>query len=360
MITKLEKVNTRIAILHNIPKKFFKELEGSTFFGDHLFPAWTNEVFRASDLKLKFERVYNNYKEIHSISERYKIIDAFHSSNQVEKLCCNDASVSMIKLEELPISIQSEIKNLFIYLYENALDYWKFKEFVNDSIKKTVDRFISKNKLQVVCPFCGLETYLNLEGQSRLPLDHWLNKGSFPMASINLNNLVPIGKDCNDGGVKGSKNILIDSTTNNRIVAYYPFLNHLGVETNFNYVNEPKDDEILDSDWEINIIPKNPAETPVLKSWMNTMNIQTRYNSYFKKNILSMWEEDYKDFVNDPDNELKHANTTEELKRNFIKWRGNFILNGRPGSIVYRAFIDYLINRASETYLHGLYENFKR
>lgn len=50
----------------------------------------------------------------------------------------------------------------------------------------------------------------------------------------------------------------------------------------------------------------------------------------------------------------------EELKKNFRNWKSTFRIKGRPGSIIYRAFIDYLINVASDAYLNGLCENFKR
>jgi hypothetical protein len=360
MILKIEKIDTKLDILHNIPKTFFQNLEATTSFGDHLFPAWTNTVFKATDLKLKFEAVYKKYKSLKIKSERDKIIEAFNTSNEIEKLCCNDSSVPMITLEDLSTSIQAEINTLFLYLYNTALKYPKFEEHIDDSVKNTVDQFIRKNKLNV-CPFCGLESYNNLDGQSRLPLDHWLYKGAFPMASVNFKNLIPIGKDCNDTGVKGDKNVLVeDKKTKKRIVAFYPYIDYQEAKTHFHYVNEPGGNEILDADWEISIAcPKN-EESDILKSWMSTMNIQKRYSSYFKKNVLEMWEEEYKEFVKDPDSRLSHANTVEELKVNFQTWRSNFKLKGRPGAVIYRAFIDYLITHASDSYLSGLCENLKR
>ena len=72
-----------------------------------------------------------------------------------------------------------------------------------------------------------------------------------------------------------------------------------------------------------------------------------------------MWESDYKRFIEE-DHEIEHAQTIDELKNNFKIWKASFPIKGRPGSILYRSFIDYLINRASSSYLYGLCENFKR
>lgn len=360
MILKINKIETKLNLLHTVPDAFFKDLELATSFGDHLFPSWANTVFKSTDLQLKFEAVYKKYKTITSKSDRDKIIEAFNTSNQIEKLCSNNASVSMIILTDLPSNIQSEIDTLFLYLYNSALKYSKFEEYVKDSAKNTVDQFIRKNKLYV-CPFCGLESYNNLDGQSRLPLDHWLCKDIFPMASVNFDNLIPIGKDCNDRGVKSDKNVLIESkSSKNRVIAFYPYSEYEEVKIKFNYVNEPSGKDVLDTDWQINISPGRIEELNILQSWMNTLNIYSRYSSYFKMNILSMWEEEYKEFVADPDNGLSHANTIEELRQNFTKWRGHFKLRGRPGAVVFRAFIDYLINEASDAYLTGLCRNFKR
>ena len=72
-----------------------------------------------------------------------------------------------------------------------------------------------------------------------------------------------------------------------------------------------------------------------------------------------MWEADYKRFIED-DHDIDHAQTIEELRNNFRLWKASFPIKGRPGSIVYRSFIDNLINNASNAYLFGLCENFKR
>jgi hypothetical protein len=359
MITNLQKTRTKLVILHNIPRSFFSRIEESKAFSDDLFPQWFNDVFVATDLSQKFEAVYKKYKAIQSKVERDKIIDAFRFCNDVEKLCVNDPTVLMITLTELNASIRSDIDSLFQSLYKSYLKYHKFEDLVGDTIGDAVDRFIQKNKL-VICPFCGIETYHNLKGESRLPLDHWLYKDAFPMASINFKNLIPIGKGCNDTGVKGSKNILLDADTKARTISYYPYGENDGINVSFSYVNEPNSTDQEGLGWTLNVSAKSNHNNDIFRSWSATMNIKIRYEDYVKKNILALWEDDYVEFVKDPDNQLIHADNIEQLRSNLRKWRGSFIVKGRPGAILYRSFITYLIDYASDAYLTGLCENLKR
>jgi hypothetical protein len=359
MITTLEKVKTRVAIIHNIPKKFFEEIEASVAFGDHLFPSWANTVFAPTDLKAKFRAVYNKYKSIKTKVNRDRIVNTFIHSNQIENLCANTPGVLMITLDDLPASIRKDIDKLFLYLYNTAVKYHGFETYVNDTVRESINRFIVKNKM-VVCPFCALESYTNIEGQARLPLDHWLNKDKFPMVSVNFNNLVPIGKDCNPRPAKGDKNVLVDQAPPNaRITAYYPYQNHGETNPVFNFVNEPSVNPIADADWTFSLTPNNPLEQNIFDNWVSTMNITTRYLDYFRKNIFPMWENDYIEFINDPDNNYAHAQNILELKANFGFWRSTFKTKARPGAFLYRSFIDYLINRASNAYLQGLCDNFR-
>lgn len=359
MITRLQRLTTGLSIIQEIPETFFREIEVSAAFGNHLFPAWSNIVFAATSLKDKFETVYNKFKAIKTKTTRDKIVAAFTHCNQIEQLCSNDAGTIIVELNDLPKSIRKELDSLFIYLYNTAIKYPQFESHATDTLKNAIDNFIQINGLEV-CPFCGLEGFLNIEGQGRIALDHWLCKDLFPMTAVNFNNLFPIGHDCNGRATKGAKNILIDSpATKNRIKAYYPYLNHNGLASSFNFVNEPTPAGIADADWTYLLNPVNPAEQEIFDSWKSILNISTRYLDYFRKNIFTMWEADYKRFIEE-DHDLIPAQTIDELKANFRIWKASFPLKGRAGSILYRAFIDYLINNASNAYLYGLCENFKR
>lgn len=359
MITKVEKLSTRIGLIQQIPKMFFRNIENSLVFGNHLFPAWANTLFERTHLQRKFLLVFNKYKAIKTKKSRDRIVAAFDHSNRIKDLCNNSAGSQIIEINDLPKSIRKAIEELFEYLYIKAINYPQFNIYVGDSVNLAIDRFIIKNGIEV-CPFCGIEGFINIAGQARLELDHWLCRSLFPMSAVNFNNLFPIGSACNARPAKGSLNILVDNpATKNRIQAYYPYLAHNGLNISFLFINEPTIAGISDADWRFALNPISAADQSIFDSWNSTLNISIRYKDYHRKNIFPMWEADYKRFIED-DHDLRHAQTIVELKANFRIWRASFPLKGRPGAILYRSFIDYLINRAQDPYLYGLCENFKR
>ena len=359
MIFKLKKLNTQISIIQEIPTVFFREIENSTNFGNHLFPSWAVTVFASTNLFKKFETVYNKYKSIKTKSYRDKILKAFKHNNLIEDLCNNKPGAFIIGLNDLPKRIQQEIEGVFLYLYNKALNHHKFELYVNDTLKNAIHNFRNLNGLEV-CPFCAIESFLEIEGQSRLALDHWLCKESFPMAAVNFDNLFPIGEFCNKSPAKGSKNILIDNPQNKaRIIAFYPYLNHKGIETSFKFIKEPTINGINDNDWEFHIAPNDVNEGHLFNSWSSIFNISVRYSDYFKKNIFTMWESIYKRFI-EKHPTLLVASNIDELRYNLEQWKASFDIKGRPGSLLFLNFIDYLINDASDEYLQSLCENFKR
>lgn len=352
MIVSIKRLQTRIAIIHQIPKKFFKNLETSTSFGDHLFPNWIY-LFDATDLKKKFKIVYEEYKALKSIPQREKIINTFYYSNNIYELCRNNPNNLVIPLSELCNSkMRTAIASLFSYLYDSGLTYSKFEEFVKDTKREALKRFRIENKI-TICPYCGLEAIDIIEGQFTPALDHWLPKAIFPMCAVNFNNLVPIGEACNRRPVKGDRIVLFKNFKDGeRNVAFHPYINHHGTTTKFEFLKEPHSMEISNEDWKFSIEVNNPNDLDIFKSWNSIFNIETRYNDYFVSTIFPMWIGLYNDFLKDED--LVHANNIDELKENLKKFKSTFQVKQRPGSILYRNFIDYLTIQASPSYLYGI------
>lgn len=355
MILNIQKVKTRVAILHSIPKFFFKKLEDSKYFGDHLFPSWSVTIFADTTLKNKFETVYNSYKSVKVKRDRIKIIKAFENGNEIEKLCNNDPTIEMITISDLHISVKEPIEKLFSYLYNTASKYPEFTNYVNKTIPLSIDDFIKIHKLEV-CPICGLEGFHNLDGQARLALDHWLCQDIFPFSSVNFNNLLPIGDDCNSRPAKGEKNVLLDN--NARTTAYYPYKQYNGINARFSFKEEPSF-ENENGIWDFVITPKNAAEIDFFHSWDSTFNIKTRYKSFVEKNILTMWQETYKEYINDHEI-LDHATDLNSFKSNLIHWKASFMKKKYPRYKAYRSFINHLLNDVSEAYLTSLFLNLSR
>lgn len=358
IVGKLHKVDSPLSVLHEIPTTFFANLERATNFDDSLFPAWTNSAFSNQTLlKSKFKSIYEKYKGISSVKTRKKIIKAFSQSNQIESLCKNNLKDELIYIKDFP-TIQKEIDSAFLYLYKDALNHPPFEKLYKDTISEAVDRFISKNGYSI-CPICGIEGYNNLVGQARIDLDHWLYKDLFPFTAVNFDNLIPLGDKCNGRPAKGTKNVLLDETQTNRTVAYYPYSSNKGIKLSFDFTSDPKSTGILDDDWNLSINPIEATEKSIFDSWLHIFCITDRFEDFFRKVIFDRWEDNYKKFVN-ANPMMTHANDITEFRKNLLVWNSIFQVESYPGAILYRIFIDYLVNRASDSYLYGLCENFKR
>jgi hypothetical protein len=355
MLFNIQPFQTELTRLQEIPTAFFANLEASVNFDDALFPDWIDTAFAGTQIKNKFNAIYTKYKSLADPAERARIIDAFTNNNQIESLCRNQAGLTCIPLANLHESIRDEIDQAFLYLYESALEYHGFTSHVADTIKDATDRFIRACGMQI-CPTCGLEGYLNLEGQSRIALDHWLCKDIYPVNAVNFWNLFPLGDKCNGRPAKGTKNILIDEH-GDRIVAFYAYQNHHAVNVSFSYNNEPSINPLVDADWNLNIVPNDVNEQLLFDSWESIFNIRQRYKAYFRKIVFPLWENGYKAFIDDAG--LGHANDVPELKQRFGIWRASFNLKSTIGAYIHRAFIDNMINNCSEAYLFSLCENFK-
>ena len=83
MITVLQKISSDLSKLHDIPKKFFEEIENTNTFGDSLFPSWSKTVFDNTTLRDKFEKIFDKYKAISDPAERAKIIQIFTDTNEI-------------------------------------------------------------------------------------------------------------------------------------------------------------------------------------------------------------------------------------------------------------------------------------
>lgn len=366
LIRNLQPFVTNLSRIKEIPDTFFANIDSTDVFNNSLLPDWlTNNdgspaVFsQQTELRAKFKAIFDKYKAIDDDVEKQRIITAYFDTNKIIELCNNEAGITNYELNDIHESIRNEIDNAFLYLYNNALKNTDFEVFVNDNLKNSLKRFTDGNGIEI-CPFCGLEIMLQMDGQPRLPLDHWLNKDRFPFASINFANLIPIGKDCNSNGVKGSKNVLKDENQRNRIKAYYPYANNNGTIISISCIAEPNVDNIHGI-WTFQINPREEDELELFKSWNYIFNISERYSSYFYDILLPNWKKRYIEFINneDDDIEISHAQNIDEFKANLRGWKRTFFNKRTHASIIFKRFIDYLLIETDDAILFGIVESFK-
>ena len=351
MIFNLVKNETDLGELHKLTESFFAQLDSVVSFDEIVFPEWYGPVFGTTDLNAKLKQLFDAYKKL-PVKEQKEVVTAISNTNKVSDLCENNSVLSAIRLKKFPEKFQLPLKELFVYLWENALPFHKFQAHFSTGLSDYIDEFIDGNGDIEVCPFCALESFYNLPGQSRVEIDHWLCKKQYPHLAVNFDNLVPIGHYCNPFPVKGDKDVL--ASVNKRQRAYYPYCKHDGISVVFNFLNEPTlTNEIKKGDWELVIKANNPKDKDLVESWKNIFNIQQRYEGVISDNVFKLWENKYVKRFPEP------ANNTEVFRSNLLKFKETFDRKEQPLTLMYWAFLDYLIERASERYLEGLRCNFE-
>ncbi len=363
MLKSILNPTTNLRELHNVVSVFFDNIEAKASINAIPFPKWFDEVFVSTDLKTKFNNVFEEYKSIPVKATRNKIIDAYYELNQIEKLCTEIPFKDFNEKDSLKTitgvstaKFWEHLENLFDSLYNSYLEYHEFENRteINTSVKKYIDDFNRLNKI-TICPFCGIEGITRTEGQQRTSLDHWLCKSKFPFSSVNFDNLVPLGNNCNGRGVKGSKNVLLDN--NIRKSALYPYLDHQSFKIEFNFIKEPRRPEDYNfNNWILVISPNNPSELELLVNWKQIFNIETRFNSYLELTVFIHWEETYKEFIM-VSSTLSFAENLVDFRETLVQFKNTFPRHKRDGSILYCAFLEFLIQRASNNYLNSLMIN---
>lgn len=352
MIFNLVKNETDLGELHKLTESFFAQLDSVVSFDEIIFPEWYKAVFGRTGLGVKLEELFKVYKKLSEQQQR-KVITAIQETNKVSDLCENNFGLKAVCLEKFPEEFQLPLKELFIYLWENALPFHKFQAHFSTGLNNYIDEFIARNGHIEVCPFCALESFYNFSGQSRIEIDHWLCKKQYPHLAVNFDNLVPIGHYCNPSPVKGDKDVLASLNKHQR--AYYPYCKHDGISVVFNFLNEPTlTNEIKKGDWELVIKPNNPKDKDLVESWKKIFNIQQRYEGVISDNVFKLWESKFIKRFPEP------ANNLVVFRSNLLKFKETFDRKEQPLTLMYWAFLDYLIERASERYLEGLRCNFER
>lgn len=350
MIFDLVKHETALGELHKLTELFFGQLDSVTSFDKIRFPDWYKTVFGRSGLDAKLEELFQAYKKLTG-EQQQEVMTAIRDTNRVADLCENNSGLKAVCLKKFPAAFQQPLKNLFIHLWENALHSQKFNDHFSTGLGDFIDDFIAGNGGIEVCPFCALEEFGNLSGEARTEIDHWLCKEQYPHLAVNFDNLVPIGHKCNTPPVKGKKDVLASLSERQR--AYYPYCKHKGISVVFNFINEPTiTNNIKKEDWEIVIKPNDPKDDDLVESWKKLFNIQERYESVINDRVFKLWEGKYMERF------PERCKNIEEFKGNLLKFKKTFYKAEQPRTLLYWAFLDYLLERASEKYLEGLRCNF--
>jgi hypothetical protein len=175
----------------------------------HCCPELRARCQSSTKLRSRLKAFYKAFVNLKPAAKQ-RTFNAFRDVNAIDEQLANRCD--RYAIEDLPKSVRDPAKNLFVYLYTDALgaggriaDHWgKFYALLK-----------SKN-----CPFCAIEP-LHHPDFYKQDYDHLLCKDIYPFAAINMRNLVPAGRDCNTI-FKKRKDLLFKNGTRRR--AFKPFV----------------------------------------------------------------------------------------------------------------------------------------
>lgn len=218
----------------------------------------------------KVEIIYEIFSGLSPV-QKQATRDAFRTNNEIEKLCSK--TLKPIYLSNLPPIVETEIKSLFEWCYNDLLDKAKVTGDKLDYYKELIE----ENDFQY-CPCCGLIDFESPtpENEVREANDHYLPKSIFPFASVNFQNLVPLCYKCNSDR-KSTK----DPIENDR-KAFYPFANgkhNISIKL---AIDETKDiDKLERADLTVAL----NGEGDKIETWDWLFDISERYNDKVRPRI---------------------------------------------------------------------------
>ena len=265
---------TPINGLHDEVRRFMRRLRKQPLTTQFRIQNWCEGVLleraeSAPTLKKHLRAFYKSYRTLND-AERTTLHAAFTNTNCVSRQL--NGKKPRIAIDSLPASIRKQTKDLFVYLYETTIksrnacrDHWR--EFYTELSDKT-------------CPFCGIEV-LHYPDHYKQDYDHILCKKDYPFASVNMRNLVPMGRDCNTI-FKGDTDVIYDEHGSRRFPD--PFGPKLNISIDLSGSQRPKG-SANPGQWTLQFLPASDE----VQRWAEVFNLSSRY----QKNHLDLKYNDW-------------------------------------------------------------------
>ncbi|WP_343565482.1 hypothetical protein [Kiloniella sp. b19] len=218
-----------------------------------------------------------------TVNEKAEVLECVDTQNNIPGLLRGECACNL--LEDLPENIRSPLQTIFEY----GFDMLAQKQIRDRSYKKIFDqRREGGGRLELVCPFCGDETFAAPGPQSiREDLDHYLPISKYPFAGANLRNLVPMGHTCNSKLKLQADPILVDGNTRK---AYDPY-SHEGTKISLKSSRPCEGERGLPA-WEVEFDPDGEeAET-----WDAIFKIRERCKANILNPSYGNWMEEFATF----------------------------------------------------------------
>ncbi|MBT3177220.1 MAG: hypothetical protein HOG03_09540 [Desulfobacula sp.] len=243
----------------------YSDAKGADFFNGHI------------------ERIYQIFSTLsaHQISQ---LISWYEANNNLEKICCNDPSIAIVRykdLEAFHTGLARQLTAFFKGLYsQDLLNLSALREKISQ-IEDHYKKFIMKNN-SGKCPFCGIMDIKGIYHSKREAYDHYLPKSIYPFNSINFKNLVPACHECNStyklskDPVFKPKDPLLSATKGIR-KAFYPYADR-SYQIKLQLDLKCKDwSDITPEDIEFSAGPDELKEE--ISTWNDVYGIEERYKA---------------------------------------------------------------------------------
>jgi hypothetical protein len=243
-------------------------------------PSFHGTLNGSPKLQLKIRRFLNAYRGI-SARQRLIITTAFSNSQEIQNIL-EDISFDGKSINKivLPSSIRTRTYDLFIHLYEVTLKSigdldTHYRVFFNEIKHK-------------ICPFCGVEG-LFAPHRRKQDYDHLIKKETYPFPSVNMRNLVPMGRDCNQV-YKNRLDVLYQGTV--RRVFAYPYSKYYSITVSLHGSVLPTSTGLYkNGNWKVSF----SIDNDFIESWDRIFNIRGRYSDEFLAKYWKDWLEEFKE-----------------------------------------------------------------
>jgi len=341
--------------MQEVIKAFFHRSIQIVEYSDQLFPKWFRKTINKSLALNKGFKKIHEYMHEKDIPFREQIYHQFLNNNSIEALC-NDKDFPILSHIDWASKKGKKFKNFFKDNLYGSLDAAVFKpKGCSENPKKNFYReFIKRNKH--ICPFCGMDSYINPEWKSHSDFDHYLSKAAYPFTAANLQNLVPMCDPCNQDYKKQQSMI---SSGNQRTLAFYPYeklpemcliieceyeANNLDEKTKFNVFLYSSDQKALSK----------------IETWDRVFEIKDR----IQKQVEVFYDDWMEDFFEDDFMEngpVEKLNDFKQLLNNYYrKCIPKIERRAKVDVIVICEFFRFMANGASDFFLIGYLKSYNK
>ena len=298
---------------------FFRKLKGvdntSVFnpYTNYFHADFVTHLNRAYELRDRFELFFNAFKVL-TLTERTSVVLTFISAQNIKGIIESiGVNGNQFNVNGLPLSLRKPVKDLFSFMYPSTLNRGNaltnhYQEVYND---------VYTNRKLKVCPFCGIEQLFPPHIR-RQDYDHILKQENYPFTTVNMKNLVPMGRDCNEI-FKNRQDAIYNPKTGTRRVFGYPFERSYNIQLNLTTSLLPGTGSHKTGKWIINF---NPFDDFV-ETWEEVFDIRVRYRDMILSRYFDDWMVQFEESIKNSKTKI----TSRKALKSEFRFKANIYLS---------------------------------